>query len=167
MLASESPRVSAIAGPRSQERRRPASPRIAPVRLIYRCAEFRPRDEIPLLPRGLRGLYVLLRQRRTPRASRSNRYDVVYVGIAGTGTRVKAGIKGRLRKHAENPRKADLWTHFSVYEVWPNVRAEEIRELEGLFRHIYRQDTQANRLNVQRAYKPLSRVRNDRLDKWE
>ena len=33
-----------------------------------------------------------------------------------------------------------------------------IEELEGLFRHIYRYDTQANGLNVLRSYKKLQRV---------
>ena len=31
----------------------------------------------------------------------------------------------------------------------------QIEELEGLFRHIYRLDTAANKLNKQRAYGPL------------
>jgi hypothetical protein len=51
-----------------------------------------------------------------------------------------------------------MWTHFSVFEVWDNIRMEEIKELEGLFRHIYKEDTRANKLNRQRGYKRLGRV---------
>ncbi|GAF97179.1 unnamed protein product, partial [marine sediment metagenome] len=33
-----------------------------------------------------------------------------------------------------------LWTHFSIFEVWENITENEIKELEGLFRQIYRKD---------------------------
>jgi len=62
--------------------------------------------------------------------------------------------------------KQDLWTHFSVFEVHDNVRGEEIEELEGLLRHIYRRDSGANRLNEQRAFAKLNRVRSKQLDDW-
>jgi hypothetical protein len=42
------------------------------------------------------------------------------------------GMLRRLRSHKR--RKAGLWSHFSVYEVWDNIRDDEIRELERLFR---------------------------------
>jgi hypothetical protein len=61
--------------------------------------------------------------------------------------------------HARSEAKRDLWTHFSVFEVFDNVRGEEIEELEGLLRHIYRRDARANRLNVQRGFKKLARAR--------
>lgn len=44
---------------------------------------------------------------------------------------------------------------------WDNIREEEIRELEGIFRHIYRKDTRANKLNTQRSFKKLTQVRKD------
>ena len=72
--------------------------------------------------------------------------NVVYVGMA-RGER--SGIKGRLRTHMKS--KPDLWTHFSVFQVWDNISAQEVEELEGLFRHIYRYDTQANQLNAQKG----------------
>lgn len=62
--------------------------------------------------------------------------------------------------------KAGLWTHCSVFEVWDNIRDEEIIELEGLFRHIYRYDTKANSLNVQRGFKKLRKVRNASIEEW-
>jgi hypothetical protein len=52
-----------------------------------------------------------------------------------------------------------LWTHFSVFEVWPNVRDDEVGELEGLFRHLYKLDAAANKLNKQRGYKPIHKIR--------
>lgn len=78
--------------------------------------------------------------------------DVVYVGMARGES---SGAKGRLKKH--NSTKAD-WTHFSVFEVWDNIYPQQIQELEGLFRHLYRRDSMANKLNRQRAYIPLLRL---------
>jgi hypothetical protein len=130
------------------------------LRLVRRSAEFIPKEEYRSFPRQRRGIYVLYRRRR---GRASDKYDVVYVGMAGTGK--LGGIRSRLRSHFMN--KGDLWTHFSVYEVWDNIREEEIRELEGLFRHIYRRDTKANRLNVQRGFKKLRRVRENDLRRWK
>jgi len=50
------------------------------------------------------------------------------------------------------------WTHFSIFEVWDNITQDEVAELEGLFRHIYRKDTKANALNEQRGFKKLKTV---------
>ena len=69
----------------------------------------------------------------------------------------KTGIKGRLLKHLSS--KADLWTHFSVFEVWDNITGEQIQELEGLFRHMYRRDATANSLNKQNGHGPLHKLR--------
>lgn len=131
----------------------------SPLRLIRRYAELQSIDVVDSLPRALRGIYVLyLRQRRLGKTY----YNVVYVGMAAAGRR--GGIRGRLRRHRE--RKPDLWSHFSAFEVWDNIRDEEIRELEGLFRHIYKSDAQANRLNVARGFRTLRLVRNNRLADW-
>lgn len=144
------------------------------LRLIKRCAELRPKDQVDRVPRGLRGVYVLFeyhpyerkRKGRNP-GRRKGRYkgwfDVVYVGMAGVGHR--AGARGRLKQHLK--KKGRLWSHFSVFEVWDNIREDELRELEGILRHIYRFDTRANRLNVQRAYKKLAIVRNNQLKMWQ
>jgi hypothetical protein len=105
------------------------------------------------VPAGIRGIYGLLRWR-----PRLRQFDVVYVGLARTS------VRGRLRAHLRSKKKRDLWTHFSVFEVFDNVRGEEIEELEGLLRHIYRRDSRANRLNVQRAFGKLRRVRSPYLE---
>jgi hypothetical protein len=107
------------------------------------------------LPPGLRGLYVLYRYR-----PRIGRYDVVYVGMASQGS-----IRGRLKSHRR--KKGALWTHFSLFEVWDNIRDEEVTELEGLFRHIYRKDTRANRLNLQRSFKKLKRISDKDFQLWK
>jgi len=130
----------------------------SPLRLVKRYAEYLGLNEIDDLPLGLRGIYVLYKYR--PRAGR---YDVVYVGMAAAGRR--GGIRGRLRGHRR--KKKGLWTHCSVYEVWDNVRDDEVTELEGLFRHIYRRDSAANRLNVQKGFKKLRMVHNQDVETWK
>ncbi len=127
-----------------------------PLRLIQRCAEFLPKEAYRELPRQRRGFYVLYRKRRSV-PDRRRRYDVLYVGMANSS------MRGRLRSHA---RRKKAWTHFSVYEVWPNITREEIRELEGLFRHIYRYDARASILNLQRGFKAVKRLRLQDLTKW-
>ena len=129
---------------------------VADLRLIKRFAEFRPREEIDEVPRYTRGIYVLLKYR-----PRLQMYDVVYVGMAGGP---KAGIRGRLKRHAS--RKGHLWTHFSIFEVWENITENEVKELEGLFRQIYRKDPRANKLNRQRQFKKLRPVRMNKLAAW-
>ena len=131
---------------------------VSELRLIKRCAEFVHKDDVKKVPAYTRGIYVLFKYR-----PKLKRYDVVYIGMAA-GTKT-ASIRGRLRVHRR--RKGKLWSHFSAFEVWDNIREEEIKELEGLFRHIYRKDTKANRLNQQRAFKKLTKVRRNTLkEKW-
>jgi hypothetical protein len=131
------------------------------LRLVKRMAEFRPKDEIKLLPRMLRGVYVLYRERSV---RGHKKFDVQYVGMASAGRR--GGLRGRLSSHAKSQRKAKLWSHFSVYEVWENIRTDEIVELEGLFRHIYRKDSKASALNIQRGFKQIKRIRQNNLKSW-
>jgi hypothetical protein len=131
---------------------------VAPLRLVRRCFEFAPQKDFLKVPRGTRGIYVLYRKRRsrTKGETAKIRYDVVYIGLASEGA---LGIRRRLRAHSGQ--KIGQWTHFSVYEVWDNIRHDEIVELEGLFRHIYRFDSHANKLNLAKAYRELGRVRRE------
>ena len=128
----------------------------SPLRLIKRFAEFRPKDQISLVSASRRGLYVLYLRRRK---NRTEKYDIVYMGMT------ISGIRARLRSHRR--KKGDLWTHFSAFEVWDNIRDEEIIELEGLFRHLYRKDSRANALNVQRGFKKARKVRRNNLRQWK
>jgi hypothetical protein len=138
---------------RNEEAEMPASE----LKLIKRCAEFRPRDDINLIPHNTRGIYVLLAKKS------KSRHDVIYIGMAAG---IKAGVRGRLRSHSKSETKGKLWTHFSVFEAWDNITEAEVSELEGLFRHIYRKDSRANRINKQRSYRKLKKVRINRLEKW-
>ena len=131
---------------------------LSELRLIKHCVEFRPQEELHNLRRLVRGIYVLYKYREE-----NKRYDVVYIGMAG-GEK-KAGIGGRLRAHARN--KPGEWTHFSAFEVWDNIREEEIRELEGILRHIFRKDSHANKLGIQKSFKMLSKLRRETKKKME
>ena len=132
---------------------------VSELRLIKRFSEFRPRYEIANVPPNTRGIYALLKHR-----PKLNLYDVVYVGMAGDS---KAGIKGRLMSHSRSKTKSDLWTHFSLFEVLSKITENEIKELEGLFRQIYRKDKRANKLNKQKQYGLLKKVRENNIATWD
>lgn len=136
---------------------------VSELRFIKRFAEFCLPDDIKSIPSGTRGIYVLLKLRPgLSRNSRREKFDVVYIGMARG---LRGGVKNRLSSHKR--KKADLWTHFSVYEVWDNITESEIEELEGLFRHIYRRDPRANRVNRQRSFKKMRTIRQRELKKWD
>lgn len=123
---------------------------------IKRMAEFRPKREVSLIPHNTRGLYALLNQV-------GSHYSVVYVGMsAGDG----AGMRSRLKRHNLSKRKQAAWTHFTICEVHDNVPRQEIRELEGLLRHLYRKDLTANGLNTQLTYRPFKKVTRNDLRNW-
>ena len=123
---------------------------VSELRLIKHCVEFCPQEELYNLKRLIRGIYVLYKERQKKKI-----YDVVYIGMAG-GEK-KAGIGGRLRSHKKHKPKG--WTHFSAFEVWDNIREEEVRELEGILRHIFRKDTNANSLAKQKSFNKLTKIR--------
>lgn len=126
------------------------------LRLFQHCAEFLPLVEVESVPSGTRGIYALLKRRgRKKEVGRNTKFDVVYIGMSRTG------VRSRLRSHVI--RKSGLWTHFSVYAVWPNITDEEIRELEGMFRAIYRKDMRANRIAVQKGFAELKWIRDNSL----
>ncbi len=127
------------------------------LRLIKNALEYLPQTDIHTVPKGTRGIYVLYKRKGSKNAA-SNHYDFVYIGMAS------AGILGRLKKHVQH--KKDLWTHFSIFEVWDNISNEEIAELEGLFRHLYKFDSRANSLNRQKGYAKLNRVRKQTEKEW-
>ncbi len=129
----------------------------SPLRLIKRSIEYLSVEDILRFPRGIRGIYVLYNYR-----PRIDKYDVVYVGMTNAGN--GGGVLRRLRGHKKH--KAGLWSHCSVFEVWDNIRDDEIVELEGLFRHIYRYDAKANTLNVQRGFKKLRKVIDENIEEW-
>lgn len=127
------------------------------LRLIKNVLEFQSKDTISKVPVHLRGIYALYQH-----VPKTGAYDLVYIGMARGK---KSGIKGRLKQH--DKRKRDLWTHFSVFEVWDNIREDEIEELEGLFRHLFRFDAKANRLNKQKGYKKLGHIKRETAKAWK
>lgn len=130
---------------------------ISELRLIKNVLEYQPIENISLVPVKTRGIYALYQEREGGKV-----YDLVYVGMARGK---ESGIRGRLSKHSK--RKRNLWSHFSVYEVWDNIREEEVEELEGLFRHLFKHDSKANSLNVQKGYKKIVRVRKNTEKQWQ
>ena len=131
---------------------------VSELRLIKHCAEYLPQREYKRIPKLTRGIYILYKYR-----PKTKKYDVVYVGMAGG--EIKSGIAGRLKSHAR--RKKKQWTHFSAYEVWDNIREDEVRELEGIFRHIYRKDSRAGKLNKQKAFMKLRHVhKHSKEESW-
>lgn len=128
------------------------------LRLIRQCAEFLDKEVIAHVPKGSRGIYVLLKKRA--RRTGAAKFDVVYIGMS------RKGIVSRLRSHNKSAKKAGLWSHFSVYSVWPNITDEEIVELEGLFRAIYRKDSTANKIAVQKGFKKLRNTRKNNFSEW-
>jgi hypothetical protein len=120
--------------------------KLSPMRLLKCREEFISIDQIDEFPGRMRGIYVLYKHRL-----RSKKFDVVYVGMAANGS-----IRSRLKSHRK--KKKDLWTHCSVFQAWENITPAEIKELEGIFRHIYRKDSRAARLNVQKSYGKMKRL---------
>jgi hypothetical protein len=128
------------------------------LRLIRHCAEFLEQSKISMVPAKTRGIYALLLKR--PHKAGLIKFDVVYIGMS------RSGVRSRLSSHKRSPKKSGLWTHFSVYSVWPNITDSEIEELEGLFRAIYRKDSTANRIAKQKGFKNLKSVRKDSFE-WQ
>ena len=120
------------------------------LRIIKTALEYRDIDELKIVPKNLRGIYALYQKQ-------GKFYNLVYIGMSGKDS--KGRIKARLNKHKKN--KIKKWSHFSYYEVWDNISDQEIVELEGLFRQLYRFDSRANTFNKQQTHKPLIKVRRE------
>lgn len=125
-------------------------------RFIKRIAEYCPMKDANEIPDNCRGIYALLKK------VGRDRFDVVYIGMSAGD---RAGMHSRLKAHRQHKKRK--WTHFTILEVHDNITRQEIKELEGLFRIIYRKDTHANPLNRQLSYRPLQKCRENDLQKWE
>jgi len=125
---------------------------VAHSNLFKRSYEFIASDDIESFPYRVRGIYVLYKEdKEVPSTAGKKPMNVVYVGMARGE---KSGVRGRLMDHRK--KKKDLWSHCSVFEVWDNISPSLVEELEGMFRHIFRKDAVANKLNKQKAYSPLN-----------
>jgi hypothetical protein len=117
--------------------------------LFKNCVEYVPSAEIrEHVPSNVRGVYVLY---NSPDGEEMN---VVYIGMSRGE---KYGVGRRLESHVKT--KRGHWTHFSVYEVWDNITKSQVEGLEGLFRHAYARDKNANNLAVQKTSALLTRIR--------
>jgi hypothetical protein len=121
-------------------------------KFIKRCAEWIPKDDSRFIPKRTRGLYALLQYR-----PKTQKYDVSYIGMTA-----RSSIRNRLARHKRDQAKS--WSHFSAFEVWHDVSEDDIKELEGLFREVYRKNTKFNQLG---KYGRLQKVRNDDLRSWK
>ena len=128
---------------------------ISELKLIKRCAEHREKYEVYDMPRGIRGIYALLKYRRI-----LDNFDLVYIRMG------RRNIKQMIKARIKSKKKSDMWTHFSIFEVWDNITDTEIEELEGLFRHLYKRDSRANKLNKQKRYHKMFKIRNNNLKEW-
>jgi len=133
---------------------------VSNLRFFKRCAEWLPRSEIRTIPKNTRGIYTLLKK------TGKDKYQVLYVGMSG-GNKAH-GIHYRLSSHTKSKRKNKTkWDYFSFFEVWDNIPFSEVKELEGLIRHIYRKDKTVNILNRQRRFKKFIDVRDNKLKNWK
>jgi hypothetical protein len=129
---------------------------------IRRSAEFLDRNRVRHLKNGLRGIYVLYKFVGVEQGKQ--KFDARYVGMSA-GNRF--AIKGRLRAHARSKRKKNEWTHFSVFEVWDNITDQQIAELEGFARHVFRRDPIAKgTMNIQRGYQKIRDVKVKDIGTW-
>lgn len=124
-------------------------PEQSPLRLIKRWRRYQLRGQWKGVPPLTRGVYILYQSKGT------KTYEVVYIGIGGTGKKGRSGIRGRLKSHNHNKKN---WTHYSFFEVHDNVFTEEIRELEALLLGIFRHDPRIKLLNMQTGSKKLSQL---------
>lgn len=122
--------------------------------LIKHVIERRPIDEWECVPKYVKGIYCLLNKNG----------EVVYIGMA-RGNR--SGVRGRLKRHAESASKIGKWTHFSIFQFWENRHPNEIVELEGILRHIYRFDKRKSLLGIQRTYSPLKKATHKTFEEWD
>ena len=124
-------------------------------RFIKRISEFLPKTEIRHIPANSMLDYI------------TGKYaDLIFSFITmGMSAGEKAGITSRMKAH--NRKKGVEWTHFTIFEVHDNITNSEIYELEGMFRHIYRKDTKANRLNKQVRYKKFRKITSKSLENWK
>jgi hypothetical protein len=96
--------------------------------------------------------------RLTSAWAENNKHDVVDIGM---------GHRWNPKPSKHKRSNTKIRSHFSLFEVCDNIGESEVKELERLFREIYRKDKRANRFNKRKKYKNLQKVRNDNLKGWK
>jgi hypothetical protein len=118
----------------------------APMNFFKTCEEYLSKDSIMEIPKRIRGIYVLFKKKGL-------KFNVIYIGLS------KTGIRRKINSHYKSKKKSPHWSHYSYFEVHDNISSQEIIELEGLLRHIYRKDSHANIFNAQRSHKEFRKIR--------
>lgn len=137
---------ASAAGKKAAETKIKKAVRFSKIRFFKTIYERIEKSHYQSIPHRIRGIYALLKKE-------NNNFNVVYIGMSTTG------ISSRIRRHLKSKRKKDLWSHFTIFEVYNNIYDNEIKELEGLFREIYRKDKRANILNKQKKFKPFKKIK--------
>jgi hypothetical protein len=127
------------------------------LKIIKRWKRYMPRGDWKPIPAKTRGFYVLYKY-NYPKDS----YEVVYIGVAGLGQKLKQGIAGRLRSHDRDMARS-RWNHYSFMEVHDNVTREDLRELESLLLSIFRHDSRIKLANVQKSSRTLYKLRQRKM----
>ena len=125
----------------------------ASLRLIKKCIEWREfiNQEVEKIPHNTRGIYVLFEHEEIE----PDVYNVMYIGMSATG------VRSRLQSHIKSRTKSTRCSRFSIFEVHDNVSEQEIEELEGIIRHMFRKDSHGNQLAKQVRFEKLIEVRKD------
>jgi hypothetical protein len=131
-------------------------PEQALLKIVKRWRRYVPREKWSEVPLKTRGFYVLYRNK----SNSTTHFEVVYIGVAGVGKKLRRGIVGRLRSHNK---RIEGWTHYSFFEVHDNVTREDIKELESLLLSIFRHDPRIELENVQRSSRALYKLRQRKL----
>jgi hypothetical protein len=119
-------------------------------KLVEHVIEKQPKELWDQVPKFVKGIYCLLNKKG----------EVVNVGMV-RGER--SGIRNRLKRHVSS--KVG-WTHFSIFQFWRN-RHDDIPELEGISRHLYRFDKRKGLLAKQRRYLPLTKITHRSFERWK
>jgi hypothetical protein len=86
--------------------------------------------------------------------------EVIYVGMT------TSGVYSRLKEHYSSAKKSRKWTHFSIFQVWDNILDDEVVDLEGILRHMYRFNKRA-KLQGAKSYNKLTNVTHKTFDAWK
>ena len=121
--------------------------KVSPCYLFSRSLEFCPAEDIDLVPPGTKGIYVLYQ------SLNADLMELIYIGV---GFGECSGLHGRLKMHRDL--QPNVWTHFSVFQVWDNITKKQIKELAGFFRHVFRRGIYAKSVMETKEYKPLIRI---------